>query len=308
MKSILVNRLDLANADKDNPIFLGKNDNGKNTSFNYYDKYLNPMFDKPFIRANEFYKGFAIVVRENGKNIINEQGKYLLDNFYKDIGFVTLPKNEYPIFDVINSNNLHTLVDKEGNFITDKWFIDISSFMNGNYGIVTDMDFRPNVIDKKGNLLFKDEIFSSIHIIPKTNCLFLVKKDKKFNIIDKNLNYLSKDVWFDDISQISINPLAFEVGLDGKCNVMDENGNVISPKLWFDKIYNFDYYNSNYYVVHKNDKINVMNNKGNLVFKGRWLNDVKIFTIKIINDILLYWDENIKKYVAISLKGVEEGL
>ena len=109
----------------------------------------------------------------------------VLDLLYYSEGFARVQRGDY----------LYNFIDKQGNSLSDEWFLYIYPFHDG-FAIVQRADGLRNFIDKKRNYLFNKWVYD---VYDFHNGLAIVQReDMLYNFIDKKGNILS-DEWFNDI-------------------------------------------------------------------------------------------------------------
>ena len=304
-------KLIMLNDDKKHPIFKVEKLKNRKHLFNICDENLNLLSDVWFREISMFDRnGFAIVKNTSNKqNIINTEGKLLLDKFYQSVYNISYFEDEDCMFRIKNDDNLYNYVNQDGKILSQEWLRCAERFCGNGFATIREANGRYNLIDKNGNVLLNDNRFDNIFMI---NCdckdFFRVEKGNKQNIVDKNLNIISKDVWFDYvISYPNMKNNIFVVRLGQHYNFIDRNGKLIS-KIWFDNIMSPNK-STKYIVVYKNGKYNVMNIEGKLVFKGRWI-DCKQFycPIDVSEDVICIENRDDNMFHAYNLDNIEKGI
>lgn len=304
-------KLIMLNDDKEHPIFLIAKLKNRKHLFNICDEKLNPLSDVWFEGISMFdMHGLAIVKNTSHKqNIINKEGKLLLDKFYQSVYNLSYSENEECFFRIRNDDGLYNYVNQDGKILREEWLLYGDRFCANGYATIREANGRYNLMDENGNLLLNDNRFDDIFMTCRENIdLLKVSKDNKQNIVDKNLNIISKDMWFDSVNPYpQMKDIIFAVRLGRHCNLIDRNGKLIS-KIWFDNIFD-PYKTTKYIVVYKNGKYNVMNIEGKLVFKGRWMDSKKIYSpIDISENIICIQSKNDGMYHALNLENIEKGI
>lgn len=308
MKSI--RNFALLSVDGQKPIFLVSKEEDEVILYNICDENLNLLSDVWFKEICLFdANGLAIVTDMRGsKNIINSEGKLLLNDeqFYCSIKRVNISKDS--IFRVRDTNDFYNYVNQDGKFLRQEWLANGGRFDPNGFVGVMEANGHYNVMDEKGNFLLNDDTFDSVGTISDENKdFFIAYKKDKLNVIDKNLNVLCKDMWFDYVKIARyIKKVLFFVRLKGKYNLMDTDGKLLSP-IWFDEIASYRR-SDKYLYVRKNGKYNIINLQGQLVFRGKWF-DAEKFSSPTMNSEKLFSIQNHDGfYYAYNLESIEKGL
>ena len=189
-------KLIMLNDDKKHPIFKVEKLKNRKHLFNICDENLKILSDVWFREISMFDRnGLAIVKNTSNKqNIINKEGKLLLDKFYQSVYNISYSEDEDSIFRIKNDDNLYNYVSQDGKIISQEWLRCGERFCGNGFAAIREANGRYNLIDKNGNVLLNDNRFDNIFMI---NCdckdFFKVGKGNKQNIVDKNLNIISKD-------------------------------------------------------------------------------------------------------------------
>ena len=157
----------------------------------------------------------------------------------------------------VSLNKKYNLINKNGEFLSDKWFDYASDFIEG-YAQV-DLNGKCNFINKNGEYL-SDEWFNAVYDF-KDGCAIVLLRGMR-NFINKNGEYLS-DKWFDYVYDFKDGYAI--VLLRGMRNFINKNGEYLSDK-WFDYASDFK---DGYARVGLNDKWNFINKNGEIVL-DKW--------------------------------------
>lgn len=171
----------------------------------------------------EFFgaNGVARVVRKNKLyNYIKKDGRFLLDTDYKfanifRFGFAVV-KNDDDLCNIINSN---------GKFISDEWFLDAEIFSKGKIFWVRRQNRFYNLLDENGDLYF-DEDFLELKEFSNYKIIFLKRKNGHWNCIKSGGKFLLENdfVSFRGIDNNGTTAVMFE---DGTWNYLRCDGKLL---------------------------------------------------------------------------------
>jgi hypothetical protein len=125
----------------------------------------------------------------------------------------------------VRLNNKWNFINKNGEFLSNKWFDDAEYFIEGYAKVV--LNKKCNFINKNGEII-SDTWFDYVDNFRED--YVRVELNDKYNFINKNGDIIS-DTWFDD-SYDFIGGYA-QVELNNKWNFINKNGEIISD-TWFD--------------------------------------------------------------------------
>lgn len=166
-----------------------------------------------FDSADIFREGFARV-RLNGKcNYINQEGKFLSNQWFDYADIFTEG------FAVVRLNNKWNFINKEGSLLSDQWFEFAYNFSEG-FGEVQ-LNGKCNFINKEGKLL-SNQWFDYVGIFKEG--FAWVGLNNKLNFINQEGRLLSNQ-WFNDIAHYFSEGFA-RVKLNDKWFRIDTNGNL----------------------------------------------------------------------------------
>lgn len=301
----------MLNEDKNHPLFMVTKEENYRILYNICDENFNILSDVWFKNIYMFdANGLAIVIDMNGsKNIINGEGKLLLndDKIYTSIKRVNSSKDT--IFRLRDINNLCNYANQEGKLLRQEWLAYGDRFNENGFANVIEANGKCNIMDEKGNFLLNDDTFDGIETISRENKdFFVAHKNDKQNVVDKNLNVICKDMWF-DYAKIAPNvkKVLFYVKMNEKYNLMDTEGELLSA-IWFDLICSCTM-SDKYILVCKNGKYNIINLQGQLVFRGKWF-DAKNFSSPIMKseNIMSIKNKNDGFFYTYNLDNIEKGI
>ena len=169
---------------------------------------------------------------------------------------------------IVSLNKKYNIINKNGEFLSDKWFDYISDFKDGCAKV--SLNTKDNFINKNGELL-SDKWFDGAYSF-KDGCA-KVKLNDKYNFINKNGEYLL-DKWFDGVDDFKDGYAI--VKLNDKYNFINKNGEFLSDE-WFDGVYLFK---DGYAKVKLNNKWNFINVNGELI-SDKWFNNEDEATLYI---------------------------
>ncbi len=303
--------------------------NRENNKYNYVTKdgrYLSPNIW--FNDALEFYNGWARVSTKLGTNLINEDGKFISNEWYSLIGqfdrFINgavVRKNGEP--------NLWNIVRLDGSLLSDEWFSDIEdpflTFDNEKLAVVRTLKNKSNVnlINlENGQKLFEEDCVDICPVLNNSYIIIekLIENKIQSNIIRSDTKQLLLPTWVDFIEPRNV--YFIEIHNNGKINIFSFEKNDYITDEWFDKIYflntrlRLDSFLSSFGViarVYNDRKTNLLKSNGELLFR-EWVdtivahcnfarnsitvkkdgkyNDINLSTGKYINDKWSdeYWD------------------
>jgi len=120
-----------------------------NNNYFHIDLYGNRIYSDNFIYCGDFKDGIACVKQGNGfYKHINNVGQFLNDKEFSDLGIYH--KN----FATAKDKNGWHHIDKNGNEIYSKRFLNVEPFYNG-FALVTTIDNQKIVIDEWGKQMLK---------------------------------------------------------------------------------------------------------------------------------------------------------
>ncbi len=172
-----------------------------------------------FDRVEYFEDGYSRVKLNNKWNLINKNGEFLSDKW-----FDTVYDFRYGYAPVVLNNKWNS-INKYGEYLSDTWFDSVGFFKDG-YARVT-LNNKCNFIDVEGKYI-SDKWFDRAWDF-RDNYAIIVLNDK-WNFINKNCEFLS-DKWFDNVRDFEDGYA--RVKLNNKWNLIDENGEILSD-IWFD--------------------------------------------------------------------------
>lgn len=124
-------------------------------------------------------------VRDNKYNLINAQGKLLLEKWYDWIG------NFKDGFAVVRRGiNKHNYIDKDGKLLLNEWFKWAENFQDGIARVQRE-DYSYNLINKQGKLL-SNEWFEWVDDFDKYGLAIVYRKNGEKCKIDKNGKIVSE--------------------------------------------------------------------------------------------------------------------
>ena len=230
--------------------------------YTYIGKGITGFDDKKMLKAGPFEGDYAVVKTEQGYNIVNRNGDYILPEFYDYIDNFSCDRA------VVGKNNLYNYImihNNSSSFLSEKWFTSASAFKNG-YAKVEEYDdagYLDYFIDIHGNRKPYDyiEIKEESGANPT-----LVKKADLYNFIDQEGNLISNR-WFKIAYNFCKGYAIVGDYIDGELyyNFIDSKGHLLCND-WYYKVHNF---HDGYAVVygdrkfgHSNDMWGHINTKG----------------------------------------------
>jgi hypothetical protein len=158
------------------------------TTFEYIQFFGHPCY---------FNKDYTIVERSRKYNIIDKDGKYLLDKWYNSI----IPFSDNLLY-VLDKGKVNLLNDNTFKFLYDEWFYSIGQLRNGISFVrrrrklykknIPFIYVECNMIDKDGSLICK-EWYNDIGVLNKDGYIIVMKYD---NFVVEKDKYISSDcVW-----------------------------------------------------------------------------------------------------------------
>ena len=230
--------------------------------YTYIGKGITGFDDKKMLKAGPFEGDYAVVKTEQGYNVVNRNGDYILPEFYDYIDNFSCDRA------VVGKNNLYNYImihNNSASFLSEKWFTSASAFKNG-YAKVEEYDdagYLDYFIDIHGNRKPYDyiEIKEESGDNPT-----LVKKADLYNFIDQEGNLISNR-WFKGAYSFCNGYAIVGDYIDGELyyNFIDSKGHLLCND-WYYKAHNF---HDGYAVVygarkfgHTNDLWGHINTKG----------------------------------------------
>ena len=216
--------------------------------------------EKIFERIYDFKDGYGYRVRLNGKyNIINKNGEFLSDKWFDSVSN-SIFKDGYQV----QLNDKYNIINKNGEYLFDKWFDSISnSIFKDGYGYRVRLNDKYNIINKNGEFL-SDKWFDGVDDFYSGSSA-RVKLNNKYNLINTDGEIIS-DKWFDSLGEFGDG--YYRVKLNNKYNFINTDGETISDK-WFDDANHFD---NGYAVVVLDDKSNFINVDGKIM-SDKWFDN-----------------------------------
>ena len=167
-----------------------------------YDDY---MFGGIYDYYNKLVQSTAIFENKGSYNIINTEGKLLLDYDYNNIENINNGKGVHRIVrrTIVNGDK-YNIIDGNGKFISENWYDDIEPDRSGGFTAIVSLNNKYNVINLQGELLCNWSIIKP-KISKVSNCIavinnkvvFLKKDIKDYYKIRKTINsytyYNTKD-------------------------------------------------------------------------------------------------------------------
>ena len=208
-----------------------------------------------FDQTWEYNEGYMKVKLNKKYNFIDKNGEFLSDKWFDETYFF----KEGCVLVCLNKK--YNYIDKNGEYLFDKWFDNADVFSEGYASI--GLNNKYNFIDKNGEYL-SDKWFDETYNFKEGYARVRLKD--KYNIIDKNGEILS-DVWFEDTWDFSEGYV--KVRLKNNDNFIDKNGEYLSDK-WFDFAGSF---NEGYAKVKLKDKYNFIDKNGEYL-SDKWFDYV----------------------------------
>ena len=218
----------------------------KDGKFNFIDKTGKLVSKTWFVNCENFDENGMVVVtvkdKSNNKayNYMDSSGKLILDKNYR----LCLPFHDGVgcVFDGEDGSMICNYVNKEGRFISDQWFVHLTSqkitehSFSGGYACVLNQDDECNMIDTHGTPLFENwnkEI--GFGKFSEGFCSF-VEYGKGYGFIDKTGKRIT-DEFFDSVKDFK-DGFAFVVNLenDELNNYINTKGELMLPWMDFDDI------------------------------------------------------------------------
>ena len=188
-----------------------------------------------FDYADDFIEGYARVRLNKRWNLINKNGEFLSDKWFDGV---------YDFIEGyrrVNLNGKFNFINKNGEYLSDKWFYWVDDFKEGYARVKTRIE--------------------------KYN---FINSNYKYNFINKNCEIVSNK-WFDDVDNFSKGYA--KVVLNNKCNLINTDGEIMFDK-WFDEV---SYFEDGYARVKLNDKWNFIN-KNCEMLSDTWFDWIEYFS------------------------------
>ena len=162
--------------------------------------------------------GFARVQRANGEyNFIDKNGNYLFDKWFYWLG-----NFQEGFARVARTNGEWNFIDKDGNYLFNEWFYYLENFNDG-LAKVRRSDEKYNFIDIKGKILSK-QWFNYAYSF-NNGFAKVEREDYLYNLIDRQGDILSNK-WFDYVGDFKAG-VADVKRTNGEWAKIDKNGNLI---------------------------------------------------------------------------------
>ena len=195
-----------------------------------------------FDYADDFIEGYARVRLNKRWNLINKNDEFLSDKWFDGV---------YDFIEGyrrVNLNGKFNFINKNGEYLSDKWFYWVDDFKEGYARVKTRIE-KYNFINKNGEYL-SDKWFDEVSNFSEGYAI--VELNKKWNLINTD-GEIMLDTWFDDVSYFEDDYA--KVKLNNKSNFINKNGEYLSDE-WFDLAFDF---REGYARVKLNDKWNFIN-------------------------------------------------
>ncbi len=196
----------------------------------FIDKTGKTVVEHKFSRVGDFHNGLAWVNTPKGSGYITPNGMFAISpKFKKAYDF------SHDIGRVLDKGKMR-LISKDGKFISDRQFDDISSFDRYGRAVARD-NSRDNIkyflVNRKGERI-SNQTFRKV--FSYSEGLAAVKKKNKYGFVDLKGNLVIPAV-FDRVSQFSEGRAW--VKMDGNCGYIDKGGNIVVD-LEFSKCQDFE--------------------------------------------------------------------
>lgn len=151
-------------------------------AFGFYFPYLDYYkFSGKYDYYNKPVKPTAIIDNDGSYNIVNNEGKFLLDYDYYDIENIKNGKGNHRIVrkrTIVNTDK-YNIIDGNGKFISEEWFDSIEPDRSGGYVALISLNNKYNVINLNGELLCNWSIIKP-KISKVSNCIAVINNKVVF--------------------------------------------------------------------------------------------------------------------------------
>ena len=198
-----------------------------------------------FDYVDDFIEGYARVRLNKKFNLINKNGEFLSDKWFDGV-------NDFSEgFRRVELNGKFNFINKNGEYLSDKWFYCAFDFIEGFARIKSNIE-KYNFINKNGEYL-SDKWFDEVSNFSEGYAIVVL--NNKSNLINTD-GEIMLDTWFDEVSYFEDDYA--KVMLNGEWNFINKNGEYLSDE-WFDWI---EYFSEGYAKVKLNNKSNFINKNG----------------------------------------------
>ena len=178
-----------------------------------------------FDYCDNFYNGFARVRLNKKYNFINQEGRFLSNQWFDRCG------NFFDSIAAVKLNKKWNFINQEGELLSSQWFDDFRCFNNGF--TMVKLNTKYNFINQEGELI-SNQWFDNYGDFNEG--FAAVNLNNKYNFINQEGELLSNQ-WFDDC--YAFNNGFARVKLNKKWNFINQEGELLSNQ-WFetcDKFY-----------------------------------------------------------------------
>lgn len=168
------------------PSLLSKNKKEKDKKEEDID--LNNIQNIEFLSVSGFYNGICIVLLKNGKyGAVNTDGKWVLKPEYDSIPIISNEeKSKSSLFQIKDKNNKTTFIDQNYNIVLAPNSYNSNTLIN-DVDIFYTKNNKARLIDKKGNFI-SNKTFDSIE--KSSENTFNVQVGDLWGVIDKNADFI----------------------------------------------------------------------------------------------------------------------
>ena len=198
-----------------------------NDKYNFINQEGRFLSDQWFDYVGDFYGGFAMVKLNNKHNYITQECKFLSNQWF-DYG------DEFREgFARVQLNGKWNFINQECKFLSNQWF-EFDDVYNFNEGFAAvELNDKWNFINQKGKLLSGQWFDDAGNFY---GGFAMVKLNNKYNYITQECKFLS-DQWFDYADYFFSEGFG-RVKLNGKWNYINQEGRFLSDQ-WFDYVGDF---------------------------------------------------------------------
>jgi len=198
-----------------------------NDKYNFINQEGRFLSDQWFDYVGDFKEGFAVVELNGKRNFINQECKFLSNQWF-DYG------DEFSEgFGRVKLNGKWNYINQECKFLSNQWF-EFDDVYNFNEGFAAvELNDKWNFINQKGKLLSGQWFDDASNFY---GGFARVQLNDKYNYITQECKFLS-DQWFDYADYFFSEGFG-RVKLNGKWNFINQEGRFLSDQ-WFDYVGDF---------------------------------------------------------------------